>query len=231
MAAKTLGLAAALGLLLATASAHAIPIAGTSGGSFSNVDNCTGFETCRINGTVNGPATQVEWGYGLISGGSTLTAVDRVWNTSTDLDDFIIAELVWTNLATSDFRTPDLFTVDYTLTVNFTQPNGSSDSELFNLRITNPTNPPGDRIAGMTLADLSNLSFSLNGVIISDIKYAVGGAGSFVNNIWKNPEGDTSRLYVTADFTAAQVPEPAALGLVAGALLGAGVLSRRRRQA
>ncbi|WP_207477598.1 choice-of-anchor K domain-containing protein [Arenibaculum pallidiluteum] len=234
---RTLAIAAGMfaPVLFAGSMAEAAIVAGTSGGAFSNLSGCTYGETCRISDTqANGQNTMVEWGYQggwFPSAGSTLTAVDRTWNVATDANDVILAELVWTNRATSSSITPDDFNVKYTLSINFTQPNAAGDVEAFSLEILNSINPPGDKLFGLTLADLSNLSFNLNGILVSDLKYSLAGGdpGSLNGQAWFNPEGKTSKMYITADFKA--VPEPATLALLGAGIAGFGAVRRRKAAA
>lgn len=239
-----------LPLLVAAAASHAIPVVGTSGGSFSGLSSCDNSgltRTCRITTSTNGSNTQVQWGStsGLLDfvNPSRLTAVDLNINTDTSGGGLgvVIGRLDWYNSATRASSDLENFNVSWSLSLAFSSPNGPDalGSELFNLNIANPLNPAGDLVQGLGLADLNNLASSLNlaGVSISNLRYSVqDGAGTgtswFNNNTWYNAENNWSSLYILADFrdARASVPEPDTLALFGLGLLAAGFASRARRR-
>jgi hypothetical protein len=238
--------------LLATAfsySAHAIPIVGSSGGSFTNLSSCDStvpYQNCRIVGSTNGANTQVQWGstswYSDFIRPSTLTSVDVQIDTNTDSGlGVVIGRLDWYNSATLAKSDLNDLAVRWTLSLNFTAPSGpdTSGNEVFDLTIYNPLNPPGDLLHGLRLADLSSLDnpVSLAGVSMTNLRYSLidapgGGIATFENNVWYNDEDNTSTMLILADFRArvAQVPEPAGLTLLGLGLIAVAISLRRRRR-
>lgn len=212
---------ASLGLfvLLFNSPVNAATVAFTGDGGFSAVSNCIG---CFV--TNNGNRLNMS---GLSLGGpSTITATDVSGSISTNQDDYTIGALTWVNRAT--FFTDKNFNVTYTFALNFTSPNNSSDTQTFSLNVLQPTNPPGDTVLGLSSATLAGLGpFILNGVTVSDFKFHWAGAGSYDGSTWNNPEGGTSHLYITADFTAA-VPELSTWAMMVLGFAGVGFLTYRR---
>jgi hypothetical protein len=184
---------------LVHAPANAAVVSFTGEGNFSNVTNCSGGSPgCSI--TDNGNVLKMS-GASNQNQPSTLTITDITGsNISTDQNDYVIGKITWVNQAT--YNTDQNFNVKYTFSLNFTSPNNSFDSQLFNLNIQQTTNPAPDNVFNISQALLNNLGpFTLNGVTISDIHFAEYGDGWYDGSTWTNPEGKTSTLKILADFT------------------------------
>lgn len=203
---------------LGVSTAQAIPVTFSSDGGFANISGCGGgFPGCSISGSGN---TLDMSGIN----NSTLTANDfGPVSTNTDANDVLLGQITWVNRAS--FFTDSNFSVNYALVLNFTAPNADTANQTFNLTVQQPTNPPGDVVSGFVISGLP-ATFNLNGVAVSDLRFTAGGSGSFAGGVWSNPEGGTSQLRLTGDFTA--VPEPATLTLFGAGLLGLAAVKRRR---
>jgi hypothetical protein len=213
-----------LSVALNISAANATTVTFSSDGNFSNVSGCNANPGCSISGSGNTLD---------MSGrnNSTLTAVDfGSTSIATNAINVKIGEITWVNNASTG--TDQDFDVRYTFTLNFTAPNNSSDFQIFDLDILQPTNPPGDVVLDLKNSTLASLGpFNLNGVTVSNLQFSETGDGTYntTTGEWDNPEGGTSHLYITASFTSA-VPEPSTWAMMILGFAGVGFVAYRRKR-
>jgi len=203
-----------------------------SDGAFTNVTNCTTGSPGWAS-TNSGNVLKMSGGTWPGNNPSTLTITDYDQTISTNKDDYVIGKITWVNLAT--YNTDQNFNVKYTFSLNFTSPNNSFDSQLFNLNIQQTTNPAPDNVFNISQTLLNNLGpFTLNGVTVSDIHFVEYGDGWYDGSKWTNPEGGTSTLKIVADFkdviAAPPVPEPSTWAMMILGFAGVGFMAYRRKR-
>jgi hypothetical protein len=213
-AVKIAAAALLIGLVHSQANAATVDFTGT--GAWSNL-NCSG---CDIGGQGNRTLDMSG------NNNSTIT-INNVNANDVPLNQigYTLGSLTWVNRASTGGDQD--FTVRYTFTLNFGDPNLPADSQQFNLQITQPTNPPGDNVFHIDDALLSSLAFISNGIMLSNIHFVETGAGDYNGSTWTNPEGGTSVLSITANISA--VPEPSTWAMMILGFAGVGFLAYRRR--
>lgn len=219
-------MAAAAAMVAFAAPASAAIVHFTSDGSFTNGSNCGGLCAISANGNEL-----------FMSGGnqSTLTITDHAngsFNTNNDPQTIVLATLTWVNNPST--RSDQNFNVDLDFSVSI---NGHQDSTVFHLNVLQPTNPPGDTVAGSsTTTNLSNTLAALapitvDGIMLSNFRFVLLGNGTsdgFDGSAWTNAENHTSFLNIDATVTAA-VPEPTTWAMMILGFFGVGFMAYRRK--
>jgi PEP-CTERM motif-containing protein len=209
--------------------ANAATVNYNSNGFFSNGTNCNG--GCGISADGNE----------LFMSGtnqSTITISDHAnafnpahINTLLDPQTIVLASLNWVNNAS---RGSDQdFNVDFTFALAI---GGSTHTEVFHLDVTQPTNPPGDNVAGssttLNLADtLAALGpITVDGITLSNFRFVLASNqnDSFNGATWTNNENHISVLDIDATVTAA-VPEPTTWAMMVLGFFGVGFVAYRRK--
>ena len=169
-----------LPLLIGALPAAALPVTFSSDGNFATPTHCSAAApACKVDNGGNRLILGTNSFFGLfpIPPYSTLTAVDiGPVSTTTPKNDFTIGEIDWVNAATTN--TDKSFEDDYTLTLNFSAPASASASATLNLKILQPTNPPGDKVTQLVMSALGPLNMTFAGLQVSDVKFVLGSAGS-----------------------------------------------------
>ena len=227
-------------LALVSQEAAATPYTFSSSGAFSDCAGCS----------IATGSSEIGWGgsRGINSfnyDGSTMTAVslsNQTGNTPNNHDE--IGALSWTNQSTESGNTSPTVTANYTLTLNFSNPQpGGAVSDALNLNVTNTPNNArvcffifcsntGDVNDTTGVSGGSN-TLSVDGLTLSNFTFVATGGSTFDSStgIWSNPEGNVAGLliYATISNTPASVPEPFSLALLGTGVLGMTAIRRMRR--
>ena len=221
---------------------NATTIAFTGSGSFSDLGGCGGNPSpgCKITNT--GGTTPHTTGTELQMSGSPASTMiahtETGFVTVPSSKTVTIGELIWDNNATFN-GTNGAIDVNYTFTLSLSGGGKTAtDSEVFSLVITQPTNPPGDVTKGLPVLATGLGPFTFDGITISDFKFSllspVSSGETFVNGVWDNPENNVSELVLTADFAVATavvtaVPEPSTWAMMMLGFAGVGFMAYRRK--
>jgi len=220
--------AAAAALMAVFVQSQANATTFTDNGFFSSGSNCGG--GCGISS--NGNELFMSG-----SNQSTITIADHPttgvnFTATSTPHTLVLATLTWVNNPSRG--TDQNFNVDFTFALSI---DGHSEgSEVFHLNVLQPTNPPGDTVAGSsTTTNLSNTlaalgPITIDGVTLSNFRFELvsNQNDSFSGTSWKNNEDHTSVLDIDATVTTA-VPEASTWAMMIFGFLGVGVMAYRRK--
>jgi PEP-CTERM motif len=229
---KVSGLAviALLGMVLTSGAAFAIPVSGTSSGSFAN-PSCNFAATCTVSGSGNSVYTFGDSAFGF----STATAAQNFAFGGATPFTAPVGSITWTNNFDPVAVLGQNFGIDYALAIVLTLPPGAGGVagpltfvETLQLLGLAPDTASLPNISGNVIT----VQHSAGTLTIDNFQYSGTGVSGLT---WTNPEclvnpnQCTRTLTISAHFN--NVPEPATLALVGAGLMGLGCAMRRRRKA
>jgi hypothetical protein len=209
----------------------AVLVEGSSSGQFSN-------NAPAVSTSITESGTVLRWPSPPDSDGdqSTLTANAPNFSQAFNVPggSLLVGSLTWFNASTFANQTPDTVTADLTWTVNYTSPGGATDSDVFNISITNTDNPLGDLLDGL---QVTATDFGVPTILDASTKITgyylalIGAIGTYnsTTGLWTAPEDKASVLGLYANVQV--VPLPAAAWLLIAGIGGLGLASRRRKAA
>lgn len=208
--------------------AHAVPIAGSSSGIFTNPTGPGGMQVTGVG------TSSFTWGDGSLFGSppSSLDFLGTSFSTTTSMF-FDIGDITYFNGTIAAGTQAD--TVDLELTLNFTAPPGTVESFTYLLSLINTPNTSDPNASADIIqfpTTLPTSTFTIDGTVYT-VGLEVGtvtGGGFSSQTTFSVLEGQSATAVLRGIVTSegvVQIPEPGTLALFGIGLIGVGFARRR----